>query len=52
MRKWLPGAEGGGRGLPIKGHRGIFRGDGNDLYLYCDGGDVTIHLSKIMELYV
>lgn len=43
--QWWP--DGGLKGSP----RIIFRGDGTVLYLDCGGGDITLNVSKLTELY-
>lgn len=38
-------------GLTVKGHKRAFWAM-EMLYLYCDGGYMTIHLSKLIKLYL
>lgn len=40
------------RGLTVKGRKGpTVVGNGNVLYLYCDGGYRAVHLSKLIKLH-
>lgn len=38
--------------LTTKGHKGNFRGDGTILYNDCGDDYMTMHLSKLTELYI